>query len=265
MFSVGVLLYGDYPDLAGRCLYSLLTAGNAGLDSGHVGDVRIGLNACSPATMKVVDRFRACARFRVITYQPLGGANVYKYPLFRRMLYDPARPPHNHWMWFDDDSYVKRLDSGWWARVAGQLLGAHMIGQRWHISLRSGQTAGIKAQPWYRGRPILSNPKTRKVPFLCGGWWAARTHILTDHDYPFPQLVHNNGDVLLGILCDQQDYATTTFDEDVAINADAAGNHAKSKRRGATSRWPWEHYGTAKAIDDLAHQNFEVTIEDSLS
>jgi hypothetical protein len=47
MFSVNVLLYGNHPNLAARCLTTLIKA----LTPKHVVDVRIGLNDVSEAIM----------------------------------------------------------------------------------------------------------------------------------------------------------------------------------------------------------------------
>ena len=52
MFSVCVLLYGDYPDLASRCLQSIRNSDGAV----YVQDIRLGLHNVSLATRKVVDR-----------------------------------------------------------------------------------------------------------------------------------------------------------------------------------------------------------------
>lgn len=252
-FNIGVLFYGDYPALAERCLKPLTESINRGRT--YVADVRIGLNACSPATLAVLKTFKDSCQVPVITYRPEQNKNVGKYPLMRRMLYDPVMPqPADYWMWFDDDSYVTRTDAGWWERVRGHVLGAHLIGHMWKIKLKPGQASGIMRQPWYNEKKLAEQAT---VQFVTGGWWAARTHILTDWDYPFRELHHNNGDVLLGELCRQQGYAMTNFVENVAINANEKGKNGEAVRRGITTRWPWEHGRPS----DYSHQAFNLDIE----
>lgn len=267
MFSVCVLCYGDHADLAHRCLGSIIGTADWKL----VNDVRVGLNAVGAATSKVLDSLLQRCPVPCWVFQPADGANVGKYPLMRRMLYpdlyQPVSGPHTdkaahktapvaeRIMWFDDDSCV-RGDRSWWQRVAA--LKEDFIGARYQLRgpFRAGQVEAIKAQPWYAGKPI---PRHYRPSFLQGGWWIAKAALLRKHDYPFPVLHHNGGDSLLGELIRQQDYSSRHWNTGVWINADHQGRESAAKRRGMTTRWPWEGW-RPDAPMTLVHHNFSVQV-----
>lgn len=205
MFSVNVLLYGDYPALAYRVLQPLRTA-----PAELVKDLRIGLNAVSPKVKDIV--FDFCGRdfLRAPCYVYETEHNVGKYPLMRRMFKDSKRPLADHIMWFDDDSYLGRsVGSGWWYAVMATLSGSNlgMLGVVHYIRPRGNQLLGMRQQPWYTGKPLHND----QFKFITGGWWAGRSDFILQHDYPFEELHHNGGDSILGALCQQQDIRIETF------------------------------------------------------
>lgn len=249
--TVCVLVYGDHPELARRCLSSILD----GADYDVIADVRVGLNAVSPAVAAYVHRagFRArgegCRDF--YTFTP--SHNVGKYPLMRRMLYSGrVRKPDDLVMWFDDDSFLdggSLADLTWWKKVRDRMDLHDVIGSIYGLTpprYRPGQKEGIKAQPWYAGKPLDPTP-----PFATGGWWVARWGLLKQWDYPFKALHHNGGDSILGELCRQQGLRLGQFKEGVAINWD--GGESRAERRGISSPWPWEGYRPGQEVDDSHH------------
>jgi hypothetical protein len=259
MFSVNVLLYGAYTHLAERCLLSIMRV----LDAKRVTEVRIGMNAVAPATSELARRFcRGCAFVGVpcYLYAECTHRNVLKYPIMRKMLYDPDRPVTAPLvMWFDDDSFVDH-DATWFAEVEDawnensetkcKVMGAVYRPGYWWTDL---ENIAIRRQPWYGGQPLDS-----KHPFVTGGWWVAERAFLTKCDYPSLELRHNGGDVLLGEMCRQQGFTPKHFKTGVCINYDKArGGESCSPRRGVTTARPFD----MTLPYDYTHHQFEVTVE----
>ena len=257
MFTLCVLLYGEHTNLAHRCLYSIKNS----VDWSLIADVRIGLNAVCTQTRDLSHLFARQAERPVYIYQEATqGKNVYKYPMMRRMFYDPAHPIKSKWvMWFDDDSYVKTPFKDWWwavARICNEEVPT-MIGSRYKpgYHLNNNERRAIEVQPWYGGLEI---PDRYRPFFVTGGWWVAQYAMLRRWDYPFRELKHNGGDVILGELCRQRGYAVRRFNSGVGINADGEGNESAAKRRGETTKRPFETWNNMPP--DLSHQQFDVTV-----
>lgn len=227
-FTVCVLLYGDYPHLAERCLRPLMPLVDA--DRIHL---RVGMNQASRQTRHLV--FDMLAQ-----HGPLGGVlnspdNILKYPMMRRLFGLEPEPvgmskieSTHHVMWFDDDSYIKDPDPvRWLDRVEEKMQGADMIGSLYRIGLTHSQRKWIADQPWFTGKPIPN-----VATFATGGWWVLPAPIVYQYNWPVPELKHRGGDVMLGQLCLQNGLRLVKFNEGVAINADAEGRESKSPRRG---------------------------------
>ena len=245
--SVNVLLYGDFPDLARRCLNSIIDT----IDVGYVTDIRIGLNAVGERTRAIA--IDAAYKSPVVTrlYEEEHRQNVMKYPLMRRMLHDPDNPiTAERAMWFDDDSFVTG-GKGFWKRTAEICKGSAVAGQKWRpsYSWTPKELEMIRKQAWF------VKDFGERPTFTTGGWWTASMEFLRKWDYPFLSLRHNGGDVILGELCRQQGVTVRDFCEGVAINADANGVGCRSKRRGLTSPRPFQFDNT-----DLDHHDFRVLI-----
>lgn len=229
-FTICVLLYGDFPELAARCLSSLTdTIGPEELN------IRVGLN-------KVTDSVRQW----VCDWLPpervfISNDDTRKYPMMRRLFYgeNPVTTPYT--MWFDDDSYLdyklpeSRLP--WLQLVEQAMVASDIIGSIYKMGFSGNQQEFIKQQSWYDGKDPFERKSFR---FATGGWWTGRTEVLRRFDYPWPGLGHNGGDVMLGELCLQQELRLRHFNQGVRINADAAGKESASKRRGRNDR-PYGH------------------------
>lgn len=236
-FTICVLLYGDYPLLADRCLGSLWRT----LRTSDLSCVRIGLNAVSNATRLVLAKY--------VTNQQVfdSSENIHKYPMMRRMLHE-ATIESPYTMWFDDDSYLRgyelvRMTSRgrpyWLDRAEHAIQAADMIGALYTQRWQGQQREWVKAQPWYAG----NDPASREnVKFATGGWWTIRTEILYRFNYPFHGLDHCGGDTMLGELCLQQRLRLKQFRDGVVINADEHGSESKAVRRGFTEK-PLGFYG----------------------
>ena len=231
--TVCVLLYGNFPELAARCLLPM--ANNIPPASG----IRIGLNVVSDATLDVV---RALAGSRpaksVIVYN--SPVNRLKYPMMRKMFYDPAFPITTRAiMWFDDDSAALYETESWVWPIYDRLFASPdngVIGHVWQMRLTESQKNAIARQPWYRGLPVPP-----KATFATGGWWLASTEKLFAHRYPFTQLLHGGGDSLLGEMMRQNGYKVLNHVAPgmLLINADKDGRPSKADRRGTVTKTLW--------------------------
>lgn len=228
--TICVLLYGDYLDLAKRVLndYMLYQAAH--------NELRVGLNACSPATLDFVEGLihQGCLQPRNCYRSDV---NLHKYPLMRRMFYDPDNPLTTEYtVWFDDDSYLFGLSSAtaWQAQLLRALRQGDMVGAPYTKSLEAMQASWIEAQPWYTGKSVRT--KGYSVCFITGGFWGLRSELLRQYDWPIPALDHRGGDVMFGELLRQQSKRLVTFRSGVAINADAYGNECQAPKRGFDSK-----------------------------
>lgn len=237
LFTICVLLYGNHFDLAKRCLGSLLKTCPSGV---FPEQVRIGLNEpCSETEHYVIDLIQRRLLFEDQVY--FSRENIHKYPMMRRMFYE-RRITTPYTMWFDDDSYVKdgayTPGSNFLDTVQAIMepapdtrrASSAMCGSIYTQSLVGNQTEWIQNQPWYAG--AVQNP----VRFATGGWWTIRTELLYKFNYPWPELDHRGGDVMLGQLMHQQKLHLASFKHGLAINADSRGRESKAKKRGFDQR-----------------------------
>lgn len=253
MFSVNVLVYGNHPELAARCLGSIANS----RDSKLVSEIRVGMNAASRATRDLVLSAMDSCPIPFLVYEEEAGANVMKYPLMRRMLYDPEHPiPEHatHVMWFDDDSFVVNADSFWHGcavRIAQH--SPPVMGSLYYPKYfwSPQERRAFEAQPWYTGQMTDTKPK-----FATGGWWVAPLEFLARMDYPVRELRHNGGDVLLGEMVRQTGGTPHHYRDGVAINADDDGRESKAARRGVTTKRPFE----APPPYDYSHHDFRVRV-----
>ena len=237
-FTICVLLYGDHTNLGHRCLSSLARACPDALPT----NLRVGLNEVSSRTDKYVASLVENGWLLEDNIWR-SAENIHKYPMMRRMIYDPDRPVETPYvMWFDDDSYIKEDQVGATPDFLTNTLGAldpcaldpqlksaayAMCGAVYTLPLEGRQKHWIEDQSWFGHKPVR-NP----ARFATGGWWAAKYEMLKKFNYPWPELDHRGGDVMLGQLLDQQGITLTNFRKGVAINADENGNESKAARRG---------------------------------
>lgn len=234
--TVCVLLYGDYPKLAERCMAPLFKLYEAGLIQ-----LRIGMNECGQTTNEQVSKGWMAAtndnnkdNLRVVR----SAANLKKYPMMRKLIHgdeilDPISSPLT--MWMDDDSRIVSEYSAAWLAEVESLFSANppadMAGSKYTIGMgyRGGQPDWIASRSWYNGVPVRIGHKT---PFATGGWWTTRTDILRKHDWPDPDILHRGGDVMLGELCRQHRYSLVQFNKGLEINQGESDKESGAKRRG---------------------------------
>ena len=235
-FTIFVLLYGDYAWLTERCLNSILTQ----IPPDHL-NLRIGMNEVSGTTSNYVEE---CVKLGWLPQENVyeSTENIHKYPLMHRMFNDSDNPittPYT--MWFDDDSYLRESANDgppWLTKVEAAMINADMIGGKYSQDFAGNQTAWVEQQSWYTGRAFLRKGynQTAYASFITGGWWTMRTEILRTYDYPWDELDHRGGDVMLGEMLRQQGKRVVQFREGVAINADPNGVESRATKRGFNSK-----------------------------
>ncbi len=217
--TIAVLLYGDYPDLAERCLAPLMPLRG-------VADLRILGNGVSSRTLSVLSKFDLPP-----DALNLSGPERQKYPAMRELV--RSGKLLRYFMWFDDDSYISHPDPvGWLGKVEDLMLRYDMIGQRWHMRLQGGQSQWIEDQPWYLGKPVRPDAS---IPFFQGGWWTVQSGLFLKHDWPCEELRRKGGDVMLGALMHQQGWWVADVGRDFGVQINAnnpQGKHSQGPTRG---------------------------------
>lgn len=260
-YTMCALFYGDYLSLAQRCLGGLeahLPAGRA-----HITDIRLGLNAVSPATLAYVETWAARQHAKyglpVVIYIP--ERNVMKYPLMRRMFHDQISGLPllaDYVMWFDDDAFFDASFS--WRKLERIVVNSTMVGKLYSWLIRGEQWKWVQSQSWYDPK-VGSPPKRRGLPvflFAQGSWWVLRKCVIVNYDWPFPELIHRGGDSTLGELLRQRQLILNNFDQGVHVNADAQGRDSRSPRRGYSGPCLGEKFQPGPL--DLSHHDFKLTI-----
>lgn len=222
-FSIAVLCYGPHPQLAYRCVSSLLPA----LNSPAVADVHLCVNAVVPATMTAL-RY-AANQMTCPVFFHVAEENACKYPMLRQVLRNVYCPLGENLMWFDDDTIVAKPDQ-LFSSTQAQLDVHPVAGRRQRIQLHPNQAKWLNQQDWSK-RQLPWTPVP--VYFPAGGWWAAKTEFLLQHDWPHPLLYHRGGDVMLGVLLSKLGLTFGVPDPmPVWINAAKPGEHHTQQRRG---------------------------------
>lgn len=225
-FTILVLLYGDHLNLADRCLRSIAET----IRAGDLANLRVGMNAVCNETR---DWVRAWVPDECIWEF---SDNRHKYPAMREMIHGRQRITTPYTMWFDDDSFLVDHKLGqihpgdyWLASVEAAMVNSDMLGAIYGIDWQGKQRDWVQDQPWYKGKSPDGRPKIR---FATGGWWTIRTDLLYGWNYPWPELDHRGGDVMMGEMCFQQGFRLNRFSDGVRVNADVNGVQSKAPRRG---------------------------------
>lgn len=265
MFSVCMLFYGDYPELARRLLESLRV-------HNYVQDFRIGLNAIGPETRDLVYTWGRGKSRQTPTriYEAENFANLGKYPLMRAMLRDQPLAPRT--MWFDDDSYLDpTCGLEWWDQAVQVSDDAVQVGAVHSIRQRHHQHTVICQQPWYTGLPVGAK---HLYTFATGGWWIAQSEFLLKWDYPFPALHHNGGDSILGELIRQQRQRLVRFSAGTQCHCESCAAKGlrtgvpvvhinvggRKGRRGLGVTDEQYVWADGQAQPSLEHQNFNLRV-----
>ena len=220
--NIILLFYGDYPQLAQRCIDGLLAHTE---ESALRGLVKIGLNEVCEETRRYVYRAAAKYDWHVLDSH----SNIKKYPMMRELFYHSGEPidHKNILIWFDDDSYPS--NNRWLSNAYSLLAQADMVGISARARMAGNQHLWVEHQPWYNGKSLAPN---QEIHFIVGGWWAIKSKILSRFQWPPLDLCHCGGDVMLGELLRQHNYSLAESVGDICVNADDAGRSGEAPRRG---------------------------------
>lgn len=208
--TICVLCYGEHPELARRCLDSIIQKCPP-----EKYLLRVGLNECCPETvdyvrsLEQVDSLYLCKR------------NINQCPMMARLL---CQLETEFVWWFDDDSYIKhpgaldyRLKTvrecsdtvGIWGEVA-------FHGHTSEFVEPEAVQLWIQNQSWYSGHPapcgqLRYEPEfylsgDRRWHFCSGGSWFARSVVINKLGWPPASLIKKSNDVLLGEAIRQAGY-----------------------------------------------------------
>jgi hypothetical protein len=179
------------------------------------------LNGAAPETAALASWFSGEFANVEIFAEPV---NVFKAPLMRRMFRE--KPLATPWViWFDDDSYPVRGD--WLQRLTLEIEREPEIdqwGRRYALWSQDAQIESfIENAPWYRGKPLVRNTapdgnEAWQFHFVTGGFWAVKSKVIRDLDWPDSRLVQANDDFLFGEALRQNDLQLGIFDYGVRIN-----------------------------------------------
>lgn len=228
-FSLNVLLFGQHVQLHTRCIESIrhsLESDRLGL----VSEVRVGLNRVHPMAERIAAELAQSSGRCVIAYKPdwpPAPSPAYKYPLMRKMLYDPQYPSSEFVVWLDDDSFLLRTPR-WWESVLERFSEYDILGYLRRKTLNGQQHVWLPRQPWF-------NPKVglpAEITFPQGGLAAWRLASLRKFNWPWPELRHCGGDSWLGELCRHQGLRLGPLPAGGVTNASLSGEADKSDRRG---------------------------------
>ena len=241
-FTVFVLCYGEYLELAKSCLGSIL--GTLPIERL---DLRVGLNAVCDATRGYVKSLPATKIYE-------DASNAGKYVIMRRMFHDPECPiTTTHLVWFDDDARI--VKGSIWQRLAEAIVVNHPCGTRlygltMHHDIAGFARAGYDSTPWFReatwwrgkdmfvGRGPQTAPDGTFIHFAVGWFWCMATEMIRAADIPDVRLVHNGGDIACGEAVRQAGgkLQPLNVDKDYVW-------HPPHARRGKAMRPPWSPPG----------------------
>ena len=223
--TICMLTYGANAKLAERFVTSLYATVDASLFQ-----LRVGLNEVEDGTRKLFDDFALRFGNIQLFIEP---QNRFKSPLMRRMFYDPSIG--TEWViWCDDDTHFVRAD--WFQRLCLKIE-QHPTIDMWGMIHKLWRRDGtiqdwIQAASWYRNLPLvrgqdLDGNDAVEFVFATGGFWAIRTEILRQLDWPDPRLVQAHDDFLLGEALRQSNLTMGSFYSGVKIN-DAPRRNSKA-------------------------------------
>jgi hypothetical protein len=222
--TICVLAYGDFPQLARRCLESILTHCERPLYQ-----LVVGANQVCPETQHYLMGLRGQG---AIDHLILSPTNLHKCRMMRRMF--EGINSEFIW-WFDDDSYVtdaralrERLGH---ARVAPPdvaIWGQTMFCRHPRAFWEEGDAvAFVRTASWYRGlTPPFWDPGGKGEfdfegrgtgdgywNFVPGGCWFIRARAVQQLDWPDPRLIILGDDVFLGEAVRQQGWNIANIGE----------------------------------------------------
>jgi GT2 family glycosyltransferase len=213
--TICVLVYGDYPDLASRCLESIRLHCDRALFR-----CIVGANCPGKMTLKILEELKAAGFIDRLIISPV---NINKCPMMRRMF---AEVDTEYIWWFDDDCCVTSSPAlpELLARARSAAPEVVLWGEAafcdhplnfWHSD---NAVEFVRTASWYCGlTPPFWAPGGKgelnfngrgggdgRWHFIVGGSWFCRAKALRHLDWPDRRLIKQGDDVLLGEAVRQQ-------------------------------------------------------------
>jgi hypothetical protein len=240
-YTACVLCYGPYPELARRCIESILDTTPIELL-----DLRVACNEASPETIKFLRDVPATKVY-------INQKNRKKYPVMREMFWDKTCPINtNYVLWFDDDTQV--VDPNWLVRLTEVIVANHPHGNRMYgtrlihdlqVYAKNGHRPDtwFRTADWWQGRNLrirgrnVEAPNGSVIEFAVGYFWALATETIRRGNIPDKRLSHNGGDITIGEQVHQAGAKSKQFNKDKVFvwcpPKDGGG------RRGFSEQFPW--------------------------
>lgn len=240
--TVCVLCYGNYPDLARKCLSSLL----ATIPPDRL-DLRIGTNEINPNTLSYLKTLPATKIY-------VNSTNRFKYPVMREMFWDPQAPiTTNYLVWFDDDTWI--ASPHWITDLCQTIIDNHhynfrMFGNIMYHDLamysKQGERPDIwfKSADWYKGRNFRVRNGQQEaangsvIDFAVGWCWALATDAMRIAGIPDIRLGHNGGDITIGEQIHQAGFGIKQWNRGKSLVA--CPTREQGGRRGYSEKFPWD-------------------------
>lgn len=240
--TVCVLCYGPHPDLAKRCLSSVL-----GTIPRERLDLRVATNQVPQVTIEYLKTLP-------INKLYVNSENRHKYPVMREMFWDAAKPIEtNYLVWFDDDTWIVKPQ--WIDDLCQTIVGNHpynyrMFGTLMHHDLKMYTKNGhqpdlwFKAGNWHKGKNLRARGSQQETPngsvidFAVGWCWALNVEAMRAANIPDPRLGHNGGDITIGEQIHQAGFLIKNWNRGKSLVA--CPTREQGGRRGYSERFPWD-------------------------
>jgi hypothetical protein len=174
-FEVLICCYGDYLDIAKRCIGSLLRLSSQPLK------IHIGTNECG---IKTKIYLRNLFDKKDIATLIESNTNLNKDPMMRKLI-DCVNS--EYFLWLDDDSYITE---NLWDVMVNDHIQNHQFDVSGfpHYSNRLSWPYNnppyhefLKQRPWFNN---ITQPSEADCLFPVGGCWLAKTEYIRQHNYP---------------------------------------------------------------------------------
>lgn len=235
--TICVLCHGEYFGLHQRCLESIRKTVPR-----EFMDLRVAMVQVGSKTKRYVRRLEPDHMYLIEKPQ-------LKYPVMRKMLWDPKKPVTTPYVaWFDDTAAVANGNWMWHlgSTIEKQTLPIGMYGLKLYTVLESTSSYDpahwFKAAPWYRGKLLRNHAGAEaangRVVHYCAGWfWCSPMEVIRTCDIPCPRLGQKGGEITVGEQLHQHGYLLKQFNGGQSFVKRLPQNEVPRPR--SIGRFPW--------------------------
>lgn len=207
--SICVLVYGDFVELARRCIDSIIQYCPRAEYR-----LLVGANTPGEKTTEYLESLRDTGEIDTLISSP---ENMNKCPMMRRLF---EQVETEYIWWFDDDSWIQDANTfpNWLGKARASSPGTMMWGAVFYVSHEHEFSYGrdavewVRKAEWFTGKtPPSWRPGGKDVSdfegresgdgrwfFAAGGCWLIKTEAVRALNWPDPRLLKEGDDVLLG-------------------------------------------------------------------